>query len=151
MQAGFINDTETLDEMYALRGEVVGAAASKVAVIQEVRAALLEFQRTFAQRKPGAVLDGRDIGTVICPDADVKFFITATSAARAQRRHKDAKASGGAETFEEIKADIEARDHRDANRSVAPTLAAQDAIVIDTTDVGADEALRQALAHIKKL
>jgi CMP/dCMP kinase len=132
-------------EDHELRSEVVGSAASKVAVIPEVRAALLEFQRDFAKRLPGAVLDGRDIGTVICPEADVKFFITASVEARVLRRFKELQGLGIASSLGEVTADVVARDARDAIR----TLAAADAIVVDTSDLGVDEALKLALAAIE--
>ena len=136
-------------EDHELRSEGVGSAASKVAVIPEVRSALLKFQRDFAQRLPGAVLDGRDIGTVICPDADVKFFITASVEARVLRRFKELQGLGVATSLEDVTADIKARDARDAGRSTAPTLAAADAIVVDTSDLGVDEALKLVLGAIK--
>ena len=132
-----------------LRDEVVGSAASKVAAIPEVRLALLKFQRDFAMRKPGAVLDGRDIGTVICPDADVKFFITASVEARSLRRFKELQGLGVPASLEAVTADIKARDARDANRSTAPTAAAADAIVVDTSELGVDEALKVIMAAIK--
>lgn len=145
--AGDLNVTDFDDA--ELRSETVGSAASKVAVIPEVRAALLKFQRDFAKRKPGAVLDGRDIGTVICPDADMKFFITASVEARSLRRFKELQGLSVAATLEEVTADIKARDARDASRSTAPTKAAADAIVVDTSDLGVNEALRLVLAAIK--
>lgn len=145
--AGDLNVTDFDDA--ELRSETVGSAASKVAVIPEVRAALLKFQRDFAKRKPGAVLDGRDIGTVICPDADMKFFIIASVEARSLRRFKELQGLSVAATLEEVTADIKARDARDASRSTAPTKAAADAIVVDTSDLGVDEALRLVLAAIK--
>ena len=132
-----------------LRGEVVGSAASKVAAIPEVRLALLKFQRDFAAREPGAVLDGRDIGTVICPDADVKFFITASVEARSQRRFKELLGLGMSASIAAVTTDIKARDTRDATRSTAPTRPAADAIVIDTSGLGVDEALKLVLATIK--
>ena len=132
-----------------LRGEVVGSAASKVAAIPEVRLALLKFQRDFAAREPGAVLDGRDIGTVICPDADVKFFITASVEARSQRRFKELLGLGMSASIATVTTDIKARDTRDATRSTAPTRPAADAIVIDTSGLGVDEALKLVLAFIK--
>ena len=132
-----------------LRGEVVGSAASKVAAIPEVRLALLKFQRDFAAREPGAVLDGRDIGTVICPDADVKFFITASVEARSQRRFKELLGLGMSASIAAVTTDIKARDTRDATRSTAPTRPAADAIVIDTSGLGVDEALKLVLAFIK--
>ncbi len=127
-----------------LRGEVVGGAASKVAVIPAVREALLAVQRTFAAQQPGAVLDGRDIGTVICPDADVKFFITASPMVRARRRYLELVKNGQDISYEEVAADVSARDQRDAAR----TLVATDAIVIDTSDLGAEAALGAAMTAL---
>ena len=136
-------------EDHELRSEVVGSAASKVAAIPQVRAALLKFQRDFALRLPGAVLDGRDIGTVICPDADVKFFITASVEARVLRRFKELQGLGIASSLEDVTADIKARDARDSGRNIAPTLAAADAIVVDTSELGVNEALKLVLAKIE--
>ena len=132
-----------------LRSEEVGSAASKVAAVPQVRLALLKFQRDFAMRKPGAVLDGRDIGTVICPDADVKFFITASVEARSLRRFKELQGLGLPASIEAVTADIKARDARDATRSIAPTAAAEDAIVVDTSELGVDEALEVVLGAIE--
>ncbi len=132
-------------EDHELRSEMVGSAASKVAAIPDVRAAILKFQRDFAKRQPGAVLDGRDIGTVICPDADVKFFITASVEARVLRRFKELQGLGITTSLEEVTADIKARDARDAER----TLAAADAIMVDTSDLGVNEALALVLGAIK--
>jgi CMP/dCMP kinase len=127
-----------------LRGELVGGYASKVAVLPKVRAALLAFQRSFAQRQPGAVLDGRDIGTVVCPDADYKFYITATAEARAQRRFREIPGSDlGA-----ILADILARDERDSTRTLAPLRPAADALIVDTTNLSVEEAFTRVLAKI---
>ena len=148
--AEFARDLNVDDfEDHELRSEVVGSAASKVAVIPEVRSALLKFQRDFAQLLPGAVLDGRDIGTVICPDADVKFFITASVEARVLRRFKELQGLGIATSLADVEADIKARDARDATRKTAPTLAAADAIAVDTSELGVDEALKQVLGAIK--
>jgi cytidylate kinase len=130
---------------YELRTEAVGAAASIVASIPEVRAALLEFQRSFAGQKPGAVLDGRDIGTVVCPKANVKLFITASPEVRAKRRQAELQASGADVTFETVLQDIRQRDERDKNRSVAPLVPAADAIVIDTSEMTAEEAISAAI------
>jgi CMP/dCMP kinase len=144
--AAFARDLNVDDfEDHELRFEVVGSAASKVAVIPEVRAALLEFQRDFAKRLPGAVLDGRDIGTVICPEADVKFFITASVEARVLRRFKELESLGIATSLEEVAADVVARDSRDAVR----TLVAADAIVVDTSELGVEEALELVLGRVK--
>ena len=112
-----------------LRNERVGAAASIVAVIPEVRAALLDLQRAFARKEPGAVLDGRDIGTVVCPDAPVKLYVTASPEVRARRRQMEL----GAADYEAILADIRARDDRDSKRATAPLVAAKDAVVLDTS------------------
>lgn len=128
----------------ALRGEQVGSYASKVAVLPKVRAALLKLQRDFAAREPGAVLDGRDIGTVICPDADLKFYITASVEARAQRRHLEAPGI----PLSTIKAEIEARDLRDATRATAPLKPADDAVVIDTSEMGIEEAVAKVIATL---
>ncbi len=133
----------------ALRSERVGAAASVVAAIPAVRAALLDFQRDFAHRPPGAVLDGRDIGTVVCPEADAKLFVTASLEARAERRWKEAVARGEPISFARILADMKERDARDANRSLAPLIPAADATVIDTSALDADSAFAAALAAIR--
>lgn len=126
-----------------LRDEKVAQAASKVAAIPEVRAALLDFQRSFAQKKPGAVLDGRDIGTVICPKADFKFYVTASVQARAERRFKELEVSGV--TLEEITEDVKSRDERDAKQSQP----ADDAILIDTSELTADECLHEVIKVIE--
>ena len=127
-----------------LRSEEVGAAASIVAAIGPVRAALLGFQREFAKKPPGAVLDGRDIGTVVCPDADVKLFVTARPEVRAARRQREL----GASRYEDVMAEIRARDARDSQRQLAPLAAATDAIVLDTSDLGIAEAVAEAVARI---
>jgi cytidylate kinase len=140
-------DPATLDDP-ALRGVGIGEAASLVARIPEVRAALLEFQRAFARRKPGAVLDGRDIGTVVCPEADVKIFVTATPEVRAKRRHLDRLGRGESVTYEAVLADILRRDERDAGRDAAPMRRAADAILLDTTDLDIEAALDKAIGVI---
>ena len=127
-----------------LRDASLGEAASVVAAMQEVRAALLETQRAFANQTDGAVLDGRDIGTVIAPDADVKIFVTATSEIRAGRRHREAQARGEDAAFADILADIRRRDARDSSRSAAPLQAAADAVVLDTSALGIDQAFAAA-------
>ena len=129
-----------------LRGEDVGKAASIVAVIAEVRAALLDFQREFARKPPGAVLDGRDIGTVVCPDADVKLYITAAPEVRARRRMMELAERGAAVPPETVLAEIRDRDERDRSRAAAPLVAAADAIVIDTSAMGIEEAVAAAIA-----
>jgi cytidylate kinase len=129
-----------------LRGEDVGKAASIVAVIAEVRAALLDFQREFARKPPGAVLDGRDIGTVVCPNADVKLYITASPQVRARRRMMELAERGTTVPHETVLAEIRARDERDRSRAAAPLVAAADAIVIDTSAMGIEEAVAAAIA-----
>ena len=128
-----------------LRGEDVGAAASIAAVIPEVREALLGLQRAFARKSPGAVLDGRDIGTVVCPGAEVKLFITASPEVRALRRQKELAAA----SYDAVLAEIRARDARDSTRATAPLVAAHDAIVIDTSNMGIEEAAKAAIAAIR--
>jgi cytidylate kinase len=131
-----------------LRGATAGEAASIVAGIPAIRAALLEYQRAFARRPPGAVLDGRDIGTVVCPDADVKIYVTATPQERARRRYLEMRSRGETTSLEVVLQDIRRRDDRDSKRSVAPLQAAADAVCIDTTDLDADAVLEKALAII---
>lgn len=126
-----------------LRSHAAGQAASKVAVIPEVRNALVTFQREFGRRNGGAVLDGRDIGTVICPDADLKLFITARPEVRAHRRYLEL---GGDEA--QILNEIIERDSRDMSRADAPLRAAEDAVVIDTSDLDIEAAVRLAAEHV---
>lgn len=132
-----------------LRTPEVAQAASKVAVIAEVRAALVAFQQSFARRAGGAVLDGRDIGTVICPDAEAKLFVTASAEVRAERRYLELAAKGHSDTREEVLADVKARDERDMNRAEAPLKAADDAILIDTSDLSIEDAVARAVAEIE--
>lgn len=124
-----------------LRNEAVAAAASKVSAYPEVRARLLDFQRSFARRKPGAVLDGRDIGTVVCPDADLKFFVTASLEERARRRFEELRSLGQHVKLETVMDEMIRRDERDASRTTAPTRPAADAILVDTSDLERDEVL----------
>ncbi len=131
-----------------LRTAEIAQSASKVAVIPEVRAALVDFQRAFARRAGGAVLDGRDIGTVICPRAEVKLFVTASAEVRAERRFLELQAKGADVTRDQVLADVKERDARDAERSTAPMKAAEDAVMLDTTDLSIEAALNQALAAI---
>ncbi len=131
-----------------LRTEVVAAMASQVAVIPEVRQALLEFQRQFAKREPGAVLDGRDIGTVVCPDADLKFFVTASTQVRAHRRLAELKTLGVRTDYTAVLEDVMARDERDANRTTAPTKPADDAIMIDTSELDREEVIAAVMGVI---
>ena len=136
-------------EAEGLRTAEVAQAASKVAVIAEVRQALVDFQRSFARRAGGAVLDGRDIGTVICPDAEVKLFVTASPEVRATRRNKELREGGSDSDYETVLADVKARDERDMNRSEAPMKPADDAVVIDTSDLSIEAAIAAAIAAIK--
>ena len=131
-----------------LRSEATGSLASRASVHPAVRQALFERQRAFALQDGGAVLDGRDIGTVIAPDADVKLFITASVDARARRRFKEMQERGASITLEEIAADLRRRDERDTNRKDAPLVAAADAYVIDTSQLGIEEAFAAALDAI---
>ena len=131
-----------------IRSERIGQAASIVSAIPEVREALLEYQRQFAANPSGAVLDGRDIGTVICPDADFKFFITASLEARAKRRHKELQEYGITVEYDSVVKELTVRDKRDAERAVAPLVAANDALTIDTSSFSAQSVFEQVLAHI---
>lgn len=124
-----------------LRSLEAGQAASKVAAMPEVRSALTDFQREFARREGGAVLDGRDIGTVICPEAEVKLFVTASAEIRARRRWLELDG----ETFEDVLAQVRERDERDMNRADAPMRAAADAVVLDTSELTSEAAIALAL------
>lgn len=132
-----------------LRDEASGALASRVSVHKDVRAALLARQRAFAAQPGGAVLDGRDIGTVIAPQAEVKLFVTASIEARARRRHAEMVARGQPVTLDAIRADLVARDARDRNRSEAPLVEAADAIVLDNSDMEAAQSLAAAIAIVE--
>ena len=134
----------------ALRGHGAGEMASRVAVHPEVRHALLAFQRDFARRPGGAVLDGRDIGTAVCPEADVKIYVTATPEVRARRRTAELNAKGRDVAYERILAEIAARDARDAGRSLAPLTRAPDAHVLDTTNLDPEAAFRAAVAIVER-
>ncbi|MCO4847774.1 MAG: (d)CMP kinase [Yoonia sp.] len=138
------SDLNTAD----LRTHDVAQVASQVAVNAAVRDALVTFQRDFARRDGGAVLDGRDIGTVICPDAPAKLFVTASAECRAARRHKELRERGDDISADQVLADVIARDKRDAERATAPMLAADDAIVIDTSDMTIAQAVAAAVAYI---
>jgi cytidylate kinase len=133
-----------------LRSEGAGGLASRVSVHHSVREALYERQRAFATQAGGAVLDGRDIGTVIAPDAEVKLFVTASLEARAQRRWKEMHARGDPRTLEQITEDLRRRDERDRTRAEAPLRAAEDAVALDTSEMGIEEAIAAALAAILK-
>jgi len=141
-------DASAFDET-VLKSHAVGEAASLVSAIPEVRDALLAFQRDFGRSPPGAVLDGRDIGTVIFPDAEVKILVTATAQERARRRTLELGAAGGKVSEAEILADILRRDERDTKRAVAPLKAAPDAHLLDTTHLDIDAAFRAAVAIVE--
>jgi len=138
-----------------LAGDTAASAASKVAAIPEVRQVLLTFQRDFASNPPGsssgAILDGRDTGTVVCPDAPVKFFITASAEERAKRRHKELLNRGEASIYPRVLADMKERDVRDSTRAIAPLKAADDARTIDTSELDADAVFAAALEFIASL
>lgn len=134
-----------------LRTPEIAQAASKVAVIADVRAALVDFQRAFARRAGGAVLDGRDIGTVICPDAEAKLFVTASAEVRAERRYLELSEKGEVVTRAQVLADVKARDARDMNRAEAPLKPARDAVLIDTSDMDIDTALARAVAAVEQV
>ena len=133
-----------------LRGREMGEAASIVAAMPPVRAALIDTQRRFARRAGGAVLDGRDIGTVICPDADVKIFVTASPSARAQRRALELADRGEKADYAAILAEILRRDERDSHRDAAPLKAAVDAAILDTTLLNIDAAFEAAAAIVER-
>jgi len=141
-------DASAFDEK-VLKSHAVGEAASLVSAIPEVRDALLDFQRDFGRSPPGAVLDGRDIGTVIFPDAEVKILVTATAQERARRRTLELEAAGSKVSEAEILADILRRDERDTKRAVAPLKAAPDAHLLDTTHLDIDAAFRAAVAIVE--
>ncbi|MEO9782631.1 MAG: (d)CMP kinase [Sedimentitalea sp.] len=132
-----------------LRSAEVAQMASQVAVISEVRAALVTFQREFARRPGGAVLDGRDIGTVICPAADLKFFVTARPEIRARRRYDELREKGEETSLDTVLADVKARDDRDMNRADAPLKPATDAVLIDTSDLSIEDAVDKVARLIR--
>jgi cytidylate kinase len=157
VQAAQNLDMQLLDDAdfaAQLRTAETGYAASVVAAMPDVRAAILTAQRDFAATPPdnkaGAILDGRDIGTTICPDADVKLFITARADVRATRRWKELKAQDETLAFETVLADIEARDERDSSRTIAPMKQAADAPLLDTSDLSIEEAFAAALALVEE-
>lgn len=142
-----LSETDLADPY--LRNPDVAIAASKVAAIPEVRASLFDFQVAFARRAGGAVLDGRDIGTVVCPEAEVKLYVTASETARAQRRYEELRLNGEDISFETVLSDLQERDKRDQSRSTSPLRPAQDAILMDTTDMSVATAISAALERIK--
>jgi cytidylate kinase len=143
-------DPDSLDRG-TLSDHAVGEAASKVAVMSPVRRILVEKQRAFAARPPGAVLDGRDIGTVVCPDAAVKLYVTATAEVRAERRYREILAGGGRADREAILADILRRDARDRARADSPLRPAPDAYLLDTSEMDIEAAFRAASAIIDRV
>jgi CMP/dCMP kinase len=155
-EAAAVDAAENLDRSILddpeLRGDAAASAASKVAAIPAVRQVLLAFQRDLAANPPdgkqGAILDGRDIGTVVCPEADVKIFVTASPEARAERRLKELQGRGIEAIYANVLQDMKERDARDQARAVAPLVPAEDAHILDTTDLDADEAFEQALAIV---
>ena len=134
-----------------LRSEAMGALASRVSIHPAVRHALVQRQRDFAGQRGGAVLDGRDIGTVIAPDADVKLYVTASPEKRADRRMRELQARGLPADFDALVADIRARDDRDMNRPTAPLKRAEGAALLDTSDLSIEAAVRQAIALVDAL
>jgi cytidylate kinase len=140
-------DLANLDK-HGLSAHGVGEAASRVAVIPELRKVLIEKQRDFARQPGGAVLDGRDIGTVVCPDADVKLYVTASAEVRAARRLRDIESRGGKAELGEILADIVKRDERDTGRADSPLRPAADAHLLDTTEMSIEAAFQAARAIV---
>ncbi|MGC9420161.1 MAG: (d)CMP kinase [Rhodovulum sp.] len=149
-----VEAAETLDpadlDRDDLRRPEVAQAASKVAAIAEVRAALVDFQRAFAARAGGAVLDGRDIGTVICPEAAAKLFVTASDTVRAERRYRELAEKGVETTFDEVLAEMRERDARDSERAAAPLKPAADAVTLDTSQLSIDQAVAAAIAEVER-
>ncbi len=143
LEAAALEDT-------ALRTPDVAQAASKAAAIPEVRQALLDMQRAFARRAGGAILDGRDIGTVICPDAEAKLFVTATDDIRAQRRFEELRGKGHDVTLPDVLADVRARDARDMQRDTAPLKPAEGALILDTSQLSIEEATTAAIGFVTK-
>ena len=135
----------------ALRGEAAAQAASRIAAIPAVRQALLKLQRDFGVAPPGAVLDGRDIGTVVWPDAEVKIFIDAGPEARAERRHKELLERGLDSIYSRVLQDMRERDARDRGRTVAPLKPAEDALIIDSSALDADQVFARAVDHIGRI
>ena len=141
-------DSKDLDK-YDLQKQEIAQAASEIALIPEVRAALLKFQRDFSQKMPGAVLDGRDIGTVVCPDAKIKIFLTASLEARAKRRYVELNRHDKKISFETLLEQIRERDERDQTRSSSPMVAASDAKIFDTSELSINEAVDEVYFYIQ--
>ena len=142
-----LREQDVVDD--GLRTVLVSRAASRVAALPGVRGALLDFQRKFAKRDSGAVLDGRDIGTVICPEADVKLYVTATDETRARRRFDEVSARGEETTLLQITMDLQARDTRDAGREDAPMRRAEDAHLLDTSEMTIEQAVAAAIEIVR--
>ncbi len=141
-------DSKDLDK-YDLQKQEIAQAASEIALIPEVRAALLEFQRDFSQKMPGAVLDGRDIGTIVCPDAKIKIFLTASLEARAKRRYIELYKNDQKISFKRVLEQIKERDERDQTRSSSPMVAASDAKIFDTSELSINEAVDEVYFYIQ--
>ena len=141
-------DSKDLDK-YDLQKQEIAQAASEIALIPEVRAALLEFQRKFSQKMPGAILDGRDIGTIVCPDAKIKIFLTASLEARAKRRYIELYKHDQKISFKTILEQIRKRDERDQTRSSSPMIAATDAKIFDTSELSINEAVNEVFFYIQ--
>jgi len=141
-------DSKDLDK-YDLQKQEIAQAASEIALIPEVRAALLKFQRDFSQKMPGAVLDGRDIGTIVCPDAKIKIFLTASLEARAKRRYIELYKNDQKISFKRILEQIRERDERDQTRSSSPMVAASDAKIFDTSELSINEAVDEVYFYIQ--
>lgn len=149
LKAALALTAEALDDP-SLRTPEVAQAASKVAVLAEVRGALVDFQRAFARRDGGAVLDGRDIGTVICPEAETKLYVTASAEVRAERRFLELSGKGVETSFDTVLADVRTRDERDMGRAEAPLKPAEDAVQIDTTTMSIEDAFAAALKVVQQ-
>ena len=136
-------------EKYDLQKQEIAQAASEIALIPEVRAALLEFQRNFSQKMPGTILDGRDIGTIVCPDAQIKIFLTASLEARAKRRYAELYKHDQKIDFKTILEQIRERDERDQTRSSSPMVAASDAKIFDTSELSINEAVDEVYFYVQ--
>ena len=133
-----------------LKSEAVGGVASRISTYESVRAGLLERQQEFAQQRDGAVLDGRDVGTIIAPDATVKLFVTASPEVRAERRARELTERGTPAHFEDVLADIRARDERDSGRQFAPLAQAEDAILLDTSKLNVEQSVAEAVRLVEE-
>lgn len=141
-------DPDSLEDP-GLRTAAIGEAASYVAKLRDVRAALVDYQRKFAERPGGAIIEGRDIGTVVCPGADVKIFVEASTKVRATRRHEELIEAGHDISYDEIHDQIAARDELDRSRAISPLVPAEDALLLDTSDLGIEAAFKAAIELIE--